>query len=137
MLSHKWMILILVAIACMLLACGLIAALGAGENPIDEVTDNTRQILTAALSHPPGMSQKDLLPSNLWIDDECWQFIQEAGVSSSNSYTLTVLGIDRDKVYSLPDPTELAVRVYFASNHQLSILYKHNFVVNCWVQDPK
>ena len=137
MTLSKWIIFILTVITCAVLVCGLVTTLGIGSNPKDEVITHTRQIITAAYTHPVGASQRDLLPSRLWIKEECWQFIQEMGATSSSSYTLTVPGIDRDKVYSLPDPTELVVRVYFTTNHQLSISYRHNLVIDCWVQEGK
>jgi hypothetical protein len=115
----------------------LAATLFLDNNPIDGVTSNTKQILTAAYSHPPGASQRDLLPSNLWIKEECWQFIQEMEVSSSSNYTLTVPGIETDKVYSLPDPTELVVQAYFSNDQLLLISFRHNLVVDCWIQESK
>ena len=137
MLSRKWIMFIVVCIACALLACGLVAASFVGNNPIDAVTNSTKQILTAAYSHPLGASQRDLLPPSLQVKKECWQFIQEMGVSSSSSYTLTVPGIDRNKVYSLPDPTELVVQVSFLNNRQLLISFRHNLVIDCWIREGR
>lgn len=137
MTSRKWIILIIAVVACALLVCGVAATLFLDNNPIDVVTNNTKQILTAAYSHPLGASQRDLLPSNLWIKEGCWQFIQEMGVRSSSNYTLTVPGIERDKVYSLFDPTELVVQASFSNGRQLLISFRHNLVIDCWIQESK
>ncbi len=137
MLSRKWIISIVACIACALLVCGLAAASFVGNNPIDVVINNAKQILTAAYSHPLGASQRDLLPPNLLVKEQCWQFIQEMGASSSNSYTLTVPGIARNEVYSLLDPTELVVQVSLLNNQQLLISFRHNLVIDCWIQEGR
>lgn len=103
------------------------------DTPKESALQQTEQILRAAQRYPTGSLPKENLPSYLWVGEDCWRFLQEAMVQSSNRYTITIEQSfnSEDSPISSRAMIEIFILVNFASGRRGEILYYQGGLTGC------
>jgi len=96
---------------------------------------DTDILLSAVKSHPNGQMPHDSsdLPSYLWVNEDCWEFIQEVMKQNNNNYSLEVVSYDdsRKDPYPVHDLIEIFVQVKFPNNRRAEMLFAQGTLKGC------
>lgn len=92
----------------------------------------TEQLLKAAGSRPSGVLPQNDIPSYLWVNEECWSFLQSSMLKSSGTHTTTVTSYNQDEPnYNFRDVDEVFLRVDFVDTPSAFVRYYEGGIQGC------
>lgn len=129
----KWWLFAAVVVASSLVAfCNWFFTGWATDDAKTSAIKETEQLLTAAGLHPNGVLPLNDIPSYLWVNDECWSFLQGSMFKSSGIHTTTVTYYNQDEPnYNFRDVHEVFLRVDFADTPSAFVRYYEGGIQGC------
>ncbi len=92
----------------------------------------TERLLSDAGSYPIGPLPKKDIPSYLWVNEDCWSFLQNSMLKSSGTHTTTVTYYNQDEPnYNFRDVDEVLLRVDFADESSAFVGYYEGGIQGC------
>ncbi len=129
----KWWLIASAVVAIVFIAfCSLLLTLWANDDAKNAALKSTDQLLSVAALHPTGALPKNDIPSQLWVDEECWTRLQGAMAKNVNRY-VTEVTYNSDDVPNIPhNHEEVGITVIFSDGERIQINYFQRSVVSCY-----
>jgi hypothetical protein len=129
----KWWLLATAVVAIGFVAfCGWLFSGLATDDAKTSAIRETEQLLKAAGLHPKGVLPLNDISSYLWVDEECWSFLQGSMVKSSGMHTTTVTYYNQDEPnYNFRDVHEVLLQVDFAHTPGAYVRYYEGGIQGC------
>ncbi len=129
----KWWLIAAAVVAIGLVAfCGWLFTGWKTDDAKTSALKETEQLLRAAGSHPVGVLPTSDIPSYLWVDEECWSFLQDSMLKSSGTHTTTVTSYNQDEPnYNFRDVNEVFLQVDFADAPSAFVRYYEGGIQGC------
>jgi len=120
---YIWLPLLLGFIACGVFVTILNNAFSDWANepsPEEGATLAAKKLLGFAERYPSGKMPLDVVPSNLWVDETCWEYLQWAVQDSHGKYQVSVW---ENGTRQFRDVDDLTVQVGFANGRRIHLGY--------------
>ncbi len=106
----------MVILAFVFIAPFVVCAIGFSYDAKQEAIDETEQLLSAAMKYSSGPLPQNEIPSNMWVNEGCWSFLQDSMLKSSGTHTTTITYYNQDDPnYHFRDVDEMFLQVDFAA----------------------
>lgn len=124
-----WVLLI---IAVLLIVSFAVYVIGFSYDAKKKAIDETEQLLFAARKYPTGPLPQYNIPSNIWVDEECWSFLQDSIVKSSGTHTTTVTYYSKESSnYGHRDVDVIQLQVDFAGRPSAIVRFYEGGIQGC------
>ena len=128
----KWWLLAAAVVTISLVAlCSLLFTLWTMDDAKNAALKSTEQLLSVAAAHPTGSLPKDDIPSQLWVDEECWTRLQGAMAKNVNRY-VTEVTYNSDDIPNITHAhEEVGITVIFSDGERILIDYFQRSWLGC------
>ena len=129
----KWWLITAAVVATGLVAfCSLLYTIWRTDDAKSVALKSTEQLLNVAASHPTGSLPKNDIPSQLWVNKECWTRLQSAMAKNVNRY-VTEVTFNSDDIPNISHAhEEVGMTVIFSDGERTQINYFQREVVSCY-----
>ncbi len=121
-----------IVLGVILIAPCVVCAIGLSYNAKEEAIDETEELLSAAKKYSTGALPLNDIPSNMWVDEECWSLLQDSMLKSSGVHTTTVTYYNRDDPnYHFRDVDEIFLQVDFSDGRAAFVRFYEGGIQGC------
>jgi hypothetical protein len=110
----------------------LFAQITIRSNPIEDAITLSEKLIDYATAYPIGKIPYNDIPSNLWVEEDCWELLQRVVNENGKTYQVTAY---KNGIGDFRPVDDIIAQIDFSNGKRILIGYYEGGLT--WCQEPK